>query len=124
MTECPCGSQTDYLACCGLYIENQQEAKTPEALMRSRYTAYTQAKMDYIKKTMLGKPLEGFDEIKTAHWARQVNWTGLEVIKSYLDKVNDKIGYVEFIASYLDEGQAESIHELSTLSITKDAGFI
>src|SRR3546814_1428352 len=113
MTQCPCGSQIDYLSCCGRYIDNQEVPSTPDILMRSRYTAYSQAKIDYIQKTMLGKPLEGFDEIEAAQWAKQVTWSGLDVVKSYIDKDDENIGYVEFIASFQNQGKEETIHELS-----------
>lgn len=123
MTPCPCGSQKNYLTCCGLYIENQAKAKTPEALMRSRYTAYTQARIDYIKNTMQGTPLEGFNEIEATRFAKQANWTGLQVIKSYMDKANENLGYVEFIASYLEQGKPANIHELSEFQRHNDTWF-
>lgn len=110
MIQCPCGSQTDYIACCGLFLDKSQPAPNPEALMRSRYTAFTQARVDYLKKTMRGKPLENFDEANTALWAKQVKWINLKVIDSYLD---ENCGYVEFIASYLEQGKKSAIHELS-----------
>jgi SEC-C motif-containing protein len=113
MVQCPCGSQNDYLACCGLLIDSQNDAASPEALMRSRYTAYTQARIDYIKKTMYGTPLEKFDEIHAAQWAKEVTWTGLEVITSFMDDQDENIGYVEFIASFQEQGKRQTIHELS-----------
>lgn len=113
MNQCPCGLPTDYLACCGSYIEKQETAKTPEALMRSRYTAYSQARIDYLRKTMLGKPLVGFNDYDTALWAKQVKWLGLQVITSYLDPRNENIGFVEFIASYMEKNAIKTIHELS-----------
>nr|WP_232220814.1 YchJ family metal-binding protein [Legionella tunisiensis] len=103
MNQCPCGLPTDYLACCGSYIEKQETAKTPEALMRSRYTAYSQAKIDYIRKTMLGNPLAGFNDSDTTLWAKQVKWLGLQVITSYQDPNDENIGFVEFIASYMEK---------------------
>jgi len=103
----------NYIACCGLFLDKLQAAPTPEALMRSRYTAFTLAKVDYLKKTMRGKPLENFDEDNTALWAKQVKWLGLEVINRYMDDEDENLGYVEFIASYQDGGKKLVIHELS-----------
>ncbi|MBA2655965.1 MAG: YchJ family protein [Tatlockia sp.] len=113
MNYCPCGSRRDYLECCGLLIENQIHAATPEILMRSRYTAYTLAKIDYIKKTMQGKPLENFDEIEAVSWARQLTWRGLEVIRTFIDEKDKDLGYVEFIASFEQQNCKQTIHELS-----------
>ncbi|ARG96974.1 YchJ family protein [Legionella micdadei] len=113
MIQCPCGSETHYLACCGRYIENQETPNTPESLMRSRYTAYSQANIGYIKKTMSGKSLEGFDAAEAERWAKQATWIGLRIIKSYLDPKRQDVGYVEFIASYQMQGENQTIHELS-----------
>ncbi|MCC5013945.1 MULTISPECIES: YchJ family protein [unclassified Legionella] len=113
MNQCPCGLPTDYLACCGSYLEKQEIAKTPEALMRSRYTAYSQARVDYLRKTMLGKPLVGFNDQETALWAKRVKWLGLQVITSYLDPKDENTGFVEFIARYMEKNSVKTIHELS-----------
>lgn len=110
---CPCGSQNEYRHCCGTYHEGQSVATTPETLMRSRYTAYTMADMIYIKKTMRGKPSVGFDEAQAAAWAKSVLWLGLRIIQSYSDEKDSNIGFVEFIATYLDKKSVKTIHEVS-----------
>ena len=58
---CPCGSGKPLSACCGPYLEGKEDPPTPEALMRSRYTAYTQGNLDYIEKTMKGNTLITWD---------------------------------------------------------------
>lgn len=113
MNFCACGSQRDYKDCCGLFLSNQAQAPTPETLMRSRYTAYTQANIDYIKKTMRGPALLGFNEIEATNWARKVQWLGLKVLNSYLDSKDSKKGFVEFIATFKDGNNIDRIHELS-----------
>lgn len=123
MTQCPCGSQKEYLACCGLFIEKHHRPENPESLMRSRYSAYTLTKIDYIKATMCGKSLEGFDELEAANWAKQVQWSGLQVVKSYIDEQNAHIAYVEFIASYWEQGKKNSLHELSKFEFINDQWF-
>ena len=67
--QCSCGSNSTYLQCCGQFIDGLSLPITPEALMRSRYTAYTLADIAYIKKTMRGKATIGFDETEAGHWA-------------------------------------------------------
>lgn len=113
MIQCPCGSRKEYLNCCGLLIDKKNNATNPEALMRSRYTAYTKAEIDYIKETMRGKPLQNFNEMEAMQWAKGVIWTGLEVLASYLDESDENLGYVEFIASFQEQGKKQAIHELS-----------
>ena len=37
---CICGSKKAFGACCARFLSGEQQAKTPEQLMRSRYSAY------------------------------------------------------------------------------------
>ena len=70
---CPCDSQKNYLSCCEPFITGKQSCTTPEALMRSRYSAYTLSNVDYIKETMRGNALTGFQEQNAKRWAKRVN---------------------------------------------------
>ncbi len=104
---CPCSSNQEYPQCCGLFLETSNIPQTPEKLMRSRYSAYTLANVDYIQKTMRGKASMNFDAHKAAGWAISVYWLGLEVIKTQANQV-------EFKASYLEKDSIKTIHEIST----------
>src|SRR5438093_6211726 len=99
---CPCQSHLPYSECCEPFITGKSIPQTPEQLMRSRYTAYTQARVDYIMATMQGKALRGFDMESARLWASRVQWLGLEVIKA--PKPGPMRGYVEFMARYWDQG--------------------
>ena len=46
--ECPCRSGRDYENCCGPVIAGKTLAATPEALMPSRFTAFTRTEMDHL----------------------------------------------------------------------------
>lgn len=111
MSLCPCGSQTSYFECCGLYIEKHQQPETPEQLMRSRYSAYSVAKIDYITKTMKGTPLIHFNAESALKWSTHATWLGLEVIKT--SKESPDKGFVEFIASFIEKSHLKKIHEIS-----------
>ncbi|WP_447527476.1 YchJ family protein [Vreelandella sp. TE19] len=50
LTSCPCDSTAAYKACCGAYHQGAI-APTPEALMRSRYSAFALDLVDYLKAT-------------------------------------------------------------------------
>lgn len=121
MSHCPCGSQKNYDDCCGEYLDKEQLPQTPEQLMRSRYTAYSQGKIDYIKNSMKGKALIGFNEQEAGKWAKSVTWLNLEVIQSRMASVN--VGYVEFIARFSDQNQEKFIHELSEFHKIDDQWF-
>ena len=113
MTTCPCGSKKNYADCCQPFIELKKIPETPEQLMRSRYTAYTQANMDYIVRTMRGKAAADFDLPGSRQWATQSKWLGLTIVKSEIDKTNPKIGFVEFISRFRANDQEQMLHEAS-----------
>jgi len=107
---CLCGLQRRYLDCCGPYLKRAKVPKTPEALMRSRYTAYCENDLDYIKRTMMPpaslKPPKRKDN-------RKVTWLGLEVLEGDISPSDAAVGTVEFKARYQENGQAYTIHEKS-----------
>ena len=110
MPNCPCGSNKNYSECCGIYINNASNPETPEKLMRSRYTAYTQANIDYIMRTMKVPALSHFHAESTKQWAMTVEWLGLEIKHSTID---ENKGFVEFIAYFNEQGKKNCIHERS-----------
>lgn len=110
MDACFCGSKKLYDECCEVFISGKALPTTPEQLMRSRYSAYVSANISYIEQTMQGPAALNFNPILAEQWAKSVVWLGLKVIKS--NRHNDK-GYVEFIATYTDNGVKQKIHEVS-----------
>ncbi len=110
---CPCGSQLLYPVCCGPFLADQAIPKTPEALMRSRYTAYSLADIDYIQKTMRGKSLVGFDAEEAKRWALSVQWLGLKVIFASQITEESNIGFVEFKASFMQLKKRKVLQERS-----------
>lgn len=111
MPLCPCNSKNNYAECCGLYLDNKKIPATPEQLMRSRYSAYSLANIEYITKTMKGKPLVSFNTEEVKKQLQGVTWVGLKVIQSYIE--TPEKGFVEFIASFIERNQLKEIHELS-----------
>lgn len=107
---CPCGLPTNYDQCCGRFIVANEIPQTPEELMRSRYSAYCQADMTYIMKTMLSPAADGFEPKSAEKWARESVWVKLEILKT--TQKNDK-GTVKFKAYYFLDGKLVTIHELS-----------
>ncbi len=108
--QCPCGSDKTYSACCQPYIDDNDIAPTAEALMRSRYSAYTQANTAYIQKTMQGKAAIGYDAQQSKQWAQQVEWLGLQVFDH---SPNNTDATVTFAARYRDNRGIHFIHEKS-----------
>ena len=113
MNTCVCCSAKDSAQCCAQYIHGGRVAPDAESLMRSRYTAYVQANIAYIAKTMRGPALVGFDPHSAAEWTKQIKWLRLEVLNASTITPTDNTAYVEFIAHYLFQGRREKLHEVS-----------
>lgn len=120
---CPCGSQRQYLLCCGQYLSSHTLPSTPEALMRSRYTAYTRGDISYISATMQGKPHLHFNAKETEKWAMSVHWLGLRVIQVFYHETDPCMGFVEFKTSYIQQDILRVIHEISQFQFIKDRWF-
>ncbi len=110
---CPCQSKRLLAECCGPYLSGKSLAPTPEALMRSRYTAYSQANIIYIQGTMRGKALAGFNAESAWQWSSQVQWLGLEIVAAPPIPENSIKGWVEFKAFYREQGKQCVLHERS-----------
>ena len=103
---CPCGSNRDFDQCCGPLLAGQP-ASSPEALMRSRYTAFTKGNIDYLVTTLAPEAVEGFNREDSQAWADQSQWQGLEIRKTEGDSV-------EFVARFRMSGKTHYHHELAT----------
>lgn len=109
---CLCGSGKMKELCCSQYISGQKIPATAEALMRSRYTAYTQGNIDYIQATMREKAAENFDPLSALQWAKTAKWKRLKVIRAFSD-ADTGIAYVEFTAYYIFKGAPQKLVEVS-----------
>jgi SEC-C motif-containing protein len=110
MSSCPCGSGTGYTECCEAIISGSRPAETAEQLMRARYSAYTNASMDFIFESTHPEHRSGYDHEGTKVWAENSEWLGLEILSTQRGTVNDSIGEVEFIARFRDKDGADQEH--------------
>ena len=118
VVQCPCNPQRHFASCCEPYLTGQQVPELPEALMRSRYTAYTIANIDYIQQTMRGKALSGFQATTAARWAKKVTWIALDVMHAVVESPTK--GTVEFEARFIEGNRLKSMHERS--EFVREAG--
>ncbi len=108
MASCPCESGKPYSQCCEIYHAGIP-APTAEALMRSRYTAFTLGLEDYLLNTW--HPDTRPHSLNLAE-DKAIKWLGLQVKHSA--NVDKNTATVEFIARYKVGGnKAERMHELS-----------
>jgi SEC-C motif-containing protein len=114
---CPCrvtgDEKRDYADCCKPFIEEGQAPPTAEALMRSRYTAFVRGDIDYLEQSLAPDARHDFDRKAITHWARQSQWLGLEVLAAEDGRESDDSGFVEFVASFVNEGQRYDHRERS-----------
>lgn len=105
---CPCGSKKAFSECCAPYINGGEAAPTAEALMRSRYTAYTLLREDYLLATW-----DSATRPSALNLAEEVptKWLGLEVKRHHQKDAEHAI--VEFVARYKVQGRAYRLHEVS-----------
>ncbi|MGJ9419183.1 YchJ family protein [Massilia sp. CMS3.1] len=113
---CPCGGAS-FATCCGPFIAGDALPPTAEALMRSRYTAYTQRNDTYLRATWHAstRPVDAIVDPD-----EHLRWLGLE-IKSALRLRQRKAELpdhpecdtVEFVARFKVGGCAHRLHETS-----------
>ncbi len=102
---CPCGSRLAFADCCAAALAGEPAA-TPEALMRSRYTAFVVGDASYLLATWHpGTRPERLD-LDDA-----LRWRGLEIVAASLP--SPRRGVVEFRARWRERGVAGELHERS-----------
>jgi SEC-C motif-containing protein len=104
---CPCSSGLPYDECCRPWhmgLDLGEHAPTPEALMRSRYSAYALGLIDYLLATWHVSTAPGELELAPTKWLE------LEVRDAQM--VGDA-GLVEFVARYRVDGRGQRLHEIS-----------
>lgn len=103
---CPCCSGKPYLSCCAPLHQGASPA-SPEALMRSRYSAYVLQLEAYLLATWHPETRPPSLDLVSA----AVRWLGLEV-KAAPPPAGDT-AWVEFVARYKEQGRAFRLHERS-----------
>jgi len=103
---CPCGKQTSFAKCCGKFLSGTVKPRTPEQLMRSRYSAFA---------------LGGYGEYLMASWhptmtadlnaevlsQKNQQWFKLTILGKCQ---KGDIGSVEFEAFYINLKGEECVH--------------
>ena len=117
MSKCLCHSNREFSECCEPLLTGEAEASGPEALMRSRYSAFRQKNLDYVIDTTDPQARAEMDTSATLEWMNGAEFTKLEVLAS---KDEGNKGVVEFKAYFKMNGADEVHHEIS--KFRKQAG--
>lgn len=103
---CLCGSGKKQSTCCQPFLDKHSYPKTPEKLMRSRFTAFAMGGYgQYLLDTWLPAMTKGLTEQSLSDIP--IQWTKLRIIEKS-QKGDD--GYVTFVASFIDEQQQLQHH--------------
>lgn len=105
--KCPCNPLKLYKDCCKKAHQNINIVTSAEQLMRSRYSAFVLANIDYLQESHHSKARPSEIENKEILiWTKSVEWVKLEVLQS-------KENTVEFKAYFYEDGSLNMIHEKS-----------
>ena len=121
--KCPCCSGKLYSECCEPIIKGAVKAETPEALMRSRYSAYAKAEIDHLVESTAPSQRESIDREEMRLWAERSTWLGLEIIEAPVPAADETTGFVEFIARYTDRDTPLEHHERAAFSKIRNEWF-
>ncbi|MFN8373702.1 MAG: YchJ family metal-binding protein [Anaerolineae bacterium] len=108
--ECPCGSGKKYKKCCRT-LHSGAHAPSPEALMRSRYSAYALGRIDYIMQST--HPDGPHYEADTAAWRRDLEAFSRDTRFVKLDILNAEGDTVTFHATLMVGSRDMSFTERS-----------
>ena len=97
---CPCGATRPFKRCCEPYLNGKALALTAEALMRSRYSAFVQGHIDYLKETHHPAHHGANARASLKQSIANTRWLNLVVLKTQKGQKKDKSGVVEFVAAY------------------------
>ncbi|MDX1706862.1 YchJ family protein [Pseudidiomarina sp.] len=103
MAKCPCGAGK-YHKCCEPYHKGKRLPGSPEALMRSRFSAFSLELRDYLLETWHQDTRPELDLADNPHWLQ------LQVVESWQ---RGNRGYVHFRAFFEADGQQGKLEEKS-----------
>ena len=105
---CPCNPKKLYQNCCQKAHKDIKVVSSAEQLMRSRYSAFVLADIEYLHKSHHNSTrLSKKEYNKLERWTKSVGWLKLDVI-------NSTINTVHFKAFFIENGNLENIQENAT----------
>lgn len=108
---CYCGSEKQYVDCCGRFIDGSELPGDALTLMKSRYSAFCTQAIGYLVATCSVTALKNNQAEDVAEFAEAAKFTRLEIVDTDLSAYPAE---VEFKAYYLFANSLCCIHERST----------
>lgn len=107
---CPCGSGKEFGVCCGPILAEPAAARTPEELMRARFTAHCRREYSFLVESTHPDHRDDVSEEEIARWASHILWTGLEVHSATPGATDDE-GRVAFTAYFTLKDTPQELKE-------------
>ncbi len=114
MATCPCGSGRAFAQCCEPFILGASLPPTAEALMRSRYSAYTVKAIDYICDGRAPEERQNVNRPMIEKWANSAKWQGLDIHSVEGGNAADTAGVIDFSVRFAMDGRSQVYREIST----------
>lgn len=113
MELCYCNSGLPFAECCEPVLVDIKNAKTAEAVMRSRYSAYVLKDYNHLYESLHPDHRKDFDQDATKQWAEAAEWVQFELMNK---DENDEEGKatLEFAAHFKIGKEIVKHHEIST----------
>lgn len=116
--DCPCHSGKSFENCCNPILKDHSFADTPEKLMRSRYTAFVVQNRDHLLRTWAEPHRPNTIEIDDS-----TVWINLEITEADPPLMDQNIGHVSYIASFLKDGVLHIMKERSNFILMNGLWF-
>lgn len=110
---CPCNDSKAYKECCFIGHDAIDLIETAEQLMRSRYSAFVLANIEYLMSSHHSSTRPTNEKNEILKWTKAVKWIRLDVLNSTNGLKEDDEGTVEFKAFFEEDGKVSVIHENS-----------
>jgi SEC-C motif-containing protein len=114
---CYCSSNKLFAECCEPFLAGKAKPQTAEQLMRSRYSAFATANVEYILKTIQSAKRKIYIPEAILDWSTSSTWQKLEIISNKKGSEKDREGFVEFKAYYKNAKGEEEIHHESAIFV-------
>ena len=112
MKSCICGKSKPFAKCCDPFLSGKQHAKTPEQLMRSRFSAYALGGHgEYLISTWFLASAKGLSVPELSE--KTLDWQGLKVISSSQQGDNGMVEFKAWFCKSPSSDEMEIMHEVS-----------
>ncbi len=110
---CYCQSQKPFKACCHPFLSGKSNPRTPEQLMRSRFSAFCTKNIDYLIATRHVSKRQPNESELLLRTMNENQWLGLRIVVA--NKPANNQGNVEFVAFYKSDSIGQ-LHENSSFA--------